>query len=316
MKKILITLIAITIALSIILMGCTPQNNEGEEIKIATLAGPTGMGMIKLFENEEDYDITVYTAPDQISAKIINGEIDVATIPSNLAAIIYNNTNGAIEILSVNTLGVLYIIGENSLTINSINDLEGKTLYASGQGATPDFVLSDILTKNDVNTTVQYRSEHSTLASEMISGAKNLAMLPEPFVTMALNGNPDLEIKIAINDEWRDIYGNDAALPMSATIVRKAYRQANEDKIQNLISDYKDSVEFVNDDPESASDAIAQHGVFANTAVTKAAIPRSQISFIEGANMKNMLEGYFEVLYEANPISVGGKKPDVGIYSS
>lgn len=313
MNKKLAFVFSLIIVLTIIFIGCTPAENDGP-IRIATLSGPSGMGIVNLFDDTDNYDVSVFTAPDQISAKVINGEIDIATIPSNLAAILYDRTNKGIEILSVNTLGVLYIIGAKTSEITSITDIDGMTLNASGQGATPDFVLAHIIDYNEVDVNVVYSAEHSALAAEMIAGTKTLAILPEPFVSLVLAGNSNLEIKIAIDDEWKNIYGDEASLPMTTTIARKSYLQANPERVAKFITDYKASVTFVNAEPASAAVKIAENGIFANQAVTIQAIPRCKISFIEGENMKSILQDYYQVLFAANPNSVGGSIPDDGIY--
>ncbi|MGI6213114.1 MAG: ABC transporter substrate-binding protein [Christensenellales bacterium] len=312
MKKFLVFVIAIVLCAGILAACNTPT--EDTPVSIATLSGPSGMGMAYMFDNQ-NFDISVFTAPDQISAKIIKGEIDIASVPANLAAVLYNKTDGGIKILSVNTLGMLYVIGTKDEAVENIADLEGKTLYATGRGATPEYVINEIIAKNEVETAVEYLAEHSALASDLIQGRKSLGVLPEPFVSMALQGNADLEIKIDLNEEWKALYGQDAAIPMTATIVRKAYLADNADKIAAFADAYRESVDKVNANPADAAELIATHEVFANKAVAVQAIPRCNIGYIDGENMQAVLEDYFTVLFDANPQAVGGSMPNGDIYA-
>ena len=281
-------------------------------LSVATLAGPTGMGMIELFDNPA-YDVSLLTTPDQISPKIISGEATVATIPSNLAAVLYNKMKGGIKIVSVNTMGVLYVV-ENGDTVNSIEDLAGKTLYATGQGATPEYVLNKILKENGLDdVTVQYMGAHADLANAVAAGDVKLALLPEPFVSAVLAQNPDVKVKLDINAEWQKIYGENAGMPMGVTVVSGAFAQ-DQASMNQLIADYTASVNYVVSDPESAAKDIVAQQIVGAEPVAKAAIPRCGLSFITGESCKAILADYFQVMFESNPESVGGAVPDDDIY--
>ncbi len=314
MKKKFLILAVVVAMLVAMLAGC--NGSGGEEVgtlRVATLSGPSGMGMTYLFDNE-DIAMSVFTAPDQISAKIIKGEIDIASVPANLAAVLFNKMNGGIKILSVNTYGMMYIVGPKSDNIESIADLEGRTLYATGRGATPEYVLNDIVDKAEVNIEIEYLAEHSTLASDLKDGKKTLGLLPEPFVTMAL-ANDNLERKIDLNVEWQAIYGKDSLIPMTATIVRADLFTDYPIKISDFTKAYKDSVERVNQDPASAAELIATHNIFPQKAVAEQAIPYCNICYIDGQEARSVLENYFEMLYYANPSAVGGAIPGNTIYA-
>lgn len=279
---------------------------------VATLAGPTGMGMIQLFDNEA-YDVGLFTSPDLISPKIINGDTDIAAIPSNLAAVLYNKTKGAIQVVAVNTTGVLYIL-ENGDTVNSIEDLAGKTIYATGQGSSPEYVLNKILEENGLDdVTVEYMGAHADLANAMAAGKVTLALLPEPFVSVVLAGNSDIAVKIDINDEWQKIFGEDAGIPMGVMVVSLAL---SEDKaaMEKLIADCSASVDYVVSDTKSAAQDIADQGIVASAEIAASAIPRCGISFITGEACKAMLDDYFKVMFESNPQSIGGALPDDDFY--
>lgn len=306
---------AVVIAMLItVLAGCNGGGqDENGALRVATLSGPSGMGMAYLFDNE-DIEMSVFTAPDQISAKMIKGEIDIASVPANLAAVLFNKMDVGIKILSVNTYGMMYIVGPKSEEINNIADLEGRTLYATGRGATPEYVLNDIVGKNEVDMNIEYLAEHSALASDLKDGKKTLGLLPEPFVTMAL-ANPNLERKIDLNAEWQAIYGEDSLIPMTATIVRADLFADYPIKISDFTKAYKQSVERVVQDPSAAAELIVEHGVFPQKAVAEQAIPYCNICYIDGQEARSVLENYFEMLYYANPSAVGGAIPTNTIYA-
>jgi NitT/TauT family transport system substrate-binding protein len=289
-----------------------PSFDEDNPLSVAALAGPTGMGMISLFGNPA-YDVSLYTAPDQITAKVISGEVQVAAVPSNVAAVLYNKLGGGIKIAAVTTMGVLYIL-ENGDTVNSVADLSGKTIYATGQGSTPEYVLQDILEANGVtDCTVQFMGAHADLANAMASGEVTLALLPEPYVSTVLSKNSDVSVKIDINAEWQKIYGADAGMPMGVTIVSDAFAQDAAGMAQ-FIADSNASVAYVTNDSEAAAADIVTQQIVGSEAIALAAIPRCGISFITGDAAKAILDDYFKVMFDSNPQSLGGAIPDDAIY--
>lgn len=310
MKKIILLVLAIMTAFAS--AACAAPAASSAPVAVATLSGPTGMGMISMFSNDA-YDISLLTNPDEISPKLINGEVSVAAIPSNLAAVIYNKTNGGIKTLAVNTMGVLYIL-ENGDTVNSLADLSGKTIYATGQGATPEYVLQKILDANGVkNVTVQFMGAHADLANAMAAGSVKLAMLPEPFVSAVLAKNSDVSVKIDVNNEWKNIFGEDAGIPMGVTVVTKDFAQ-NKDAVDKLIADLSASVDYVASDPEAAAADIAKAGIVASKEIAASSIPRCGISFITGEACKSKLDDYFSVMFDSNPKSLGGALPGDDFY--
>jgi NitT/TauT family transport system substrate-binding protein len=312
MKKILLILLAALIAASLLAACAGPSSVNGGRVSVATLSGPTGMGLIKLFGNDA-YDVALLSNPDEISPKIINGEVDAATIPSNLAAIIYNKTGGSIRTVAVNTMGVLYIL-ENGDTVNSITDLAGKTIYATGQGSSPEYVLGKILESNGLkNVDVQFMGSHADLANAMAAGDVKLALLPEPFVSTVLAKNSDVKVKIDINEEWKKIYGERKGIPMGVTVVSQKFAE-NKAAMDKLMADLKASAEYVALGTPSAAADIAQAGIVGSKEIAAAAIPRCGISFITGEDCKAMLEDYFNVMFESDPKSLGGALPDDDFY--
>lgn len=290
----------------------TAAYGEASPLAVSALAGPTGIGMIQLFDNPA-YDVSLLTAPDQITPKIISGETTVAAIPSNLAAVLYNKMQGGIKVVGVNTMGVLYIV-ENGDTVSGIADLAGKTIYATGQGATPEYVLNKILKENGLDdVTVEYMGAHADLANAVAAGEVTLALLPEPFVSSVLAQNPDVSVRIDLNVEWRAIFGEDAGMPMGVTVVSSAFAQ-DKASMDQLIADCAASVDYVRSDIDSAAKDVVAKQIVGAEPIAKAAIPRCGISFITGESCRAILDDYFKVMFESNPESVGGSLPDGAIY--
>lgn len=306
-----------------------PPYEERPLVRIATLKGPTGMGMVKLFAQNEAkasanrYEPLIVGAPEEIVAKISSGEIDIAAVPTNLAATLYNKTGGGVRILALNTLGVLYIL-EKGDTVKSIADLKGKTLYATGQGSTPEFILNYLLKQNGIDPAkdlnIVYKTEHSELAALALSGGANLVMLPEPFVTTLLSKDAGFKTVIDVTEEWtsttRKVGISDSVLSMGCVIVRKAFAEENKDAVNAFLDEYKASIQFVND-TASAEDAallIAKYEIMASSALAKAAIPNCNIVFIDGEAMKTQIANLYNVFFMADPKSIGGAMPGDDFY--
>ena len=298
----------------------TPQDNAGKAaVKLGTLKGPTGMGMAKLLadnssgEAKNSYSVTVAGAPDEITAAVISGDLDIAAVPTNLASVLYAKTEGEVQMLALNTLGVLYIL-ENGNTINSVEDLKGKTIYATGQGATPEYVLNYILTKNGIDpendVEIVYLAEHAELAAQMSSGDVSIAMLPVPNVTSVLMNNSDVRIALNLTDEWNKVAGDDSVLSMGCVIVNKKFAEENKDAVNAFLDEYKASVEYVNNNIEEAADNMETFGIIPKKQVAVKAIPDANITFVEGETMKTQILSFYQVLFDANPKSIGGAIPD------
>lgn len=291
-----------------------PTFGEDNPLPVAALAGPTGMGMIQLFGNPA-YEVGLYTSPDQVTGKVISGEVAVAAVPSNVAAVLYNKMGGGIKIAAVTTMGVLYIL-ENGNTVGSVADLSGKTIYATGQGSTPEYVLNKILEANGVtDANVVYMGAHADLANALAAGDPDvsIALLPEPFVSTVLAKNANVTVRIDINAEWQKIYGADAGMPMGVTLVSDALA-ADAAGMAKLIADSSASVQYVTGDTAAAAADIVAQQIVGSEAIALSAIPRCGISFITGAEAKAILDDYFAVMFESNPESLGGAIPDDAIY--
>lgn len=295
-----------------------PAPAERITINLGVLKGPTGMGAAQLMEDNEDdssynhYEFTVAASPDEITAKIINGELTAAAVPTNLASVLYNKTEGQIQIAAVNTLGTLYIL-ENGGTISSAADLSGKTIYSAGQGATPEYCLNYILEKNNItDAEVVFKSEHAEVVSALASGEADIALLPEPNVTAALSSVEGLRIALDITDEWRKAGGGE--LVMGCIIAQKDFINANPVAFDEFLNEYRDSIDYTNNSPAAAAELMEKFGIVPKSAVALKAIPTSNIAYMDGGEMKTAVSSYLEILMEADAKSVGGELPDDEFY--
>lgn len=314
MKKLIAMIMTLCLALS--LASCAVAEDA---ISVYALKGPTGIGLVKVMnDNDGSYNFTLAGAPDEVVAAVVSGNAQIAAVPTNLAATLYNKTNGGVQLVALNTLGVLHIVTSNP-DINTLEDLKGKTLYATGQGSTPEYVLNYILEAaglaNDV--TVEYKAEHAELATLAASGAVDVALLPEPHVTSVLNQNKDFRLAMDVTElfnQYSAEKGENAVLSMGCVIVSKAWAEQNADKLAAFMDAYAASVEFVNSDVEAASQMVEAQGIIPKAAVAKKAIPNCHIVFITGEEMKTQIAPFFQVLHNANPKSVGGNLPAEDFY--
>ena len=320
-------ILAIFLSLALILAlgaACGQAKNDvpttvGEIVDIAALNGPTGMGMVKLMDLTDKYSVTTYQAPTDITAKLISGEVDVAALPSNMAAVLYNKTQGEIVAISPIALGVLYILG-NDVELTSISDLEGKTIYASGQGGTPEYVLQKVLETAGLNpekdVTVKWLANHADVNQKLLSEEGTIAMVPEPFVSTALTaGNGAVTEIFDMNAEWQNATGQE--LPMGVLVARKDFVTERQADLEVLLADYEDSVTFVNGDADEAAAFIVEKGFIAREEIAKSAIERCKIVLYAGKNAnkgEDILKTFNETLYEMEPASVGGTLPDDELY--
>ncbi len=315
MKKIVsIVLSVLMLAAVFAAPACKKQEKaQDTDIRIAALKGPTGMGMVKLIGDEyPHYKVSIEASPDALAPRFISGDVDVAAVPINLASTLYNKLNGDVVVLGVATLGVLYILEDGS-EINSFADLGGKKLYATGQGATPEYILKYLLEKNNVEEyEIEYIAEHAALATMMAAGEAKIGMLPQPNVTSAMNQSDKLRIALDLTEEWNKV--SDTQLVQGVVIARKAFVEANKAAVETFIKDYEASTKFVNEKVDDAAKLIAEAEILPQEGLAKKAIPNCNIKFIGGADMKKAVSGMLGVLFEANPQSIGGKLPADDFY--
>lgn len=299
------------------------------EVNLAMLKGPTAIGAAKLIDDNEngttanDYQVTLASAPDEVVGKVVSGEIDIAAVPTNLAATLYNKTEGGVKMVALNTLGVLYLL-ENGDTIQSPEDLHGQTIYATGQGATPEYVLNYILngyglldSANGEPARVEWMAEHAELAAALAAGDVKLGLLPEPNVTAVLMKNSDVRVAMDMTKEWDKLNeesGATSQLTMGCVIVRNDFLEENQEAFDIFMEEYKASIDYATSNVSDTAALVEKEGIMASAAAAEKAIPSCNIVFIDGQEMKDAAEGFFQVLFEANPKSVGGKLPDESFY--
>lgn len=292
-----------------------------EPVRIAGLKGPTTMGLVNLLpmmeagETAIDYDLQLYGTADEIVPLLMKGELDMAAIPANLAATLYQKTEGQIQALAVNTLGVLYVV-EKGDTVQSIQDLKGRTVLSTGKGTTPEYVLRYILTQNgidpDKDLTIEYYSEATEVTAQMAVAEDAIAVLPQPYVTSAGMQDETLRVALDLTAEWEKV--SDTQLITGLTVVRKEYAEAHPDVIEAFLAEYAQSVEAANTDVEGTAALCEAQGVVAKAAIAQKALPQCKIVCLTGEELKTNAEGYLQVLYDADPASVGGALPGADFY--
>ena len=301
---------------------------EPVDVNVLALKGPTAMGMVEFMNAAEEgkaadsnYSFTIVSAIDEVAPKLIKGEADIAAIPANLSSVLYNNTQGGVKVLAINTLGVLYIL-QNGETVSTVEDLRGKTIYASGKGATPEYALNYILTQNGIDpasdVTIEWKSEHAECLAALTANKDAIAMLPQPFVTTAQAKVESIRVALDLTQEWDKLQANaevPSALITGVVVARAAFVEENPEAVKAFLDHYKASVEYVNANVEEASALVEKYDIVP-AAVAVKALPKCNIAFIEGSEMKAKLSGYLSVLFGQNPKSVGGALPDDAFYFS
>lgn len=295
--------------------------NKPEKIRVITLAGPTGMGMAKLIDDNKNeitkynYEFTVLSDPQQVAPEVIKGNYDIAAVPVNLASTLFNRTEGKLKVAGINTLGVLYML-ENGNTINQVSDLKGKTIYATGQGSNPEFVLRYILQKNNIDpdkdVNIIFLTDHAELAAKLKAGEVEIGMLPEPQVTVATMGNDKTRIALNLTEEWDKISGYD--LVQGCIIVNNEFAEKYPEALKGFLDEYQYSVDYVNNTVDYAANLIEAAGIVPKAAIAKKAIPNCNICLITGNEMKESVKQMLEVLHSFDTKSVGGKLPSDEFY--
>ena len=299
-----------------------PADKEKITINIAALKGPTAIGMIKIMEDAQvseaanNYNFTIAGAADEITAGIIKGEIDIAAIPCNLASVLYNNTEGKIRMAGINTLGVLYIV-ETGNSINSVEDLKGKTIYSTGLGTTPQYTLNYLLNAYGLDPekdlTVEYKSEATEVAAVLNEADNAIAMLPQPYVTTVMMNNEKLRIALDLAKEWEAVSSDNSSVVTGVVVVNKDFLENNKEAFDAFMTEYALSVKYVNENIDEAATLVEKFDIF-KAAPIKKAIPYCNIVLIQGEEMKQKAGGYLAALYTQNPKAVGGKLPDDSFY--
>ena len=305
-----------------IMVLCTGAGVRAEDsVNVLALKGPTAMGMVSLMDQadqgeitEETYDFQIVASPDEVSPAIAQGTADIAAVPANLASVLYQKTNGGVQVLTINTLGVLYLV-ENGDQVQSVSDLKGKTIYASGKGATPEYALNYILKENGLtpgkDVQIEWKSEHTECVAALTEHEDAAALLPQPFVTTAQSKNDSLRVALDLTEEWDKIQkdnGGNSSLVTGVTVVRTEFAREHPEIVEDFMERYQESVSYVNEHTEEAAKLIGDYDIVSEE-IAKKALPECNIVYIDGAEMKEKLSGYLEVLEQENPQAVGGALP-------
>ena len=299
---------------------------EAPAVKIMALKGPTAMGMVQLMDQADtgqisdyDYQFTIAASADEVTPQLVQGNADIAAIPANLASVLYNNTDGQVEVLAINTLGVLYIV-ESGDTVSSVADLKGKTIYASGKGSTPEYALNYILSENGIDpendVTIEWKSEHTECLSALLADEDAIAMLPQPFVTTAQTKSDSIRVALDLTEEWDKLQADSSqpsALITGVMVARTDFVEENPQAVSDFLDYYKTSVDFVNANTQEAAQLVGNYDIV-TAEVAEKALPACNITFIEGEEMKEKLSGYLSVLLEQNPQSIGEALPGDDFY--
>ena len=291
------------------------------DVSVAALRGPTAMGMVWLMNESEkgpvngnSYEFQLEGAADAIVPLLVKGDVDIAAIPGNLASVLYNNTKGGIEVVGINTLGVLYIV-ENGDSVNSVEDLRGRTIYSAGKGATPEYALQYILAANGLevgkDVFIEWKSEHAECVAALKADPEGVAMLPQPFATTAIMSEPSIRIALDLNDLWEEKVGS--VLITGVTVARRDWAEAEPEALSAFLESYGESVRYANEDIAGAAALIGSYGIVPEK-VAAAALPYCQVTLITGEEMKEALSGYLSILFGQNPKSVGGALPADDFY--
>ena len=303
------------------LAGCG-QREEPAAVRVGGLKGPTSMGLVFLREQAQsgqaaqEYEFTMAVAADELLPLMIKGELDIALIPANVASVLYNKTDGGVSVIDINTLGVLYLVsGDN--TIDSMESLRGRTVYLTGKGTTPDYVLQYLLRANGIDPsecTLEYRSEATEVAALLAEQPQAAGLLPQPFVTVACAQNEELDVVLDMNQQWNLAQGEGSSMVTGVTVVRNAFLQEHPGAVQSFLEEHAASVRAIQEDPDKGAQLVVAAEIITKEPIARKAIPQCNITYIDGEEMRQALSGYLQVLFEQDPASVGGKVPGEDFY--
>ncbi len=315
MKKLISVLLLLCMLTALFAL---PVAAEGEAIQVGALTGPTAMGMVKLLEDGKDtYEPTILGAADELVPLILQGKVDIASVPANLAATLYNKTEGGITALAVNVLGVLYIGEFNTENLHSLADLKGQTIYATGKGSTPEYFLRYVLSQNgidpDKDVTVEWKSEPSEVVALLNAEQKGIAMLPQPYVAAAASQlGEGFRVALSLSDEWANL-DNGTLCTTAVVMARSEFVEQNPEAVEAFLAEFEASVQWVNENVADAAQLCGDYGII-KAPVAQKAIPQCNIVCITGEAMKQALSGCLGVIFAENPKAVGGQLPGDEFY--
>ena len=316
MKK-LSVLLALLLVLSLS-VPAVASAAPAEPVRVFTLNGTTGFGLAGLIAENKDgsasqeYSFSVETDASNVTAALVNGDCDIAALPTNAAAALYNKTEGKVQVIALNTLGVLYVVTDGSVEVSSIKDLEGQTVYAPAQN--PSFLFQALCDANGVKVTVDNSfAQPAELNTAVTAGKVAIAVLPEPLLTVACSQNKDLKVVLDLTEEWDKVF-TPGSLVQGCAVVRTAFAAEHPEAVAAFLKDYEASVQLLTDDVKTAAQCIEDAGIFQKAAVAEKAIPRCNICFITGEEMETQLAAFYDILKDAAPQSIGGAVPGSDFY--
>ena len=300
----------------------TEATEEAVTVRLGAMTGPTGMGMVRLFETADEssdsgYTYSVKGAADELTPLLLQGELDIVSVPANLASVLYNKTQGKVTALAVNVLGVLYIGEYGGETVKTLEDLKGKTLYATGKGATPEYFLRYVLSENgldaDKDLDIQWKSEPSEVVATLNAQGQGIAMLPQPYVTAAgVQLGEGFHVALSISEEWEKL-GGGSLCTTACILARTEFVESHPQAVEAFLKDFEESVAWVNENPDQAGELCGSFSIV-KAPIAKKAIPQCNLVCITGQEMKTALSGCLEVLLGQNPAAVGGTLPGDDFY--
>lgn len=300
----------------------TETTEEAVTVRLGAMTGPTGMGMVRLFETadktpDSGYTYSIKGAADELTPLLLQGELDIVSVPANLASVLYNKTQGKVTALAVNVLGVLYIGEYGGETVKTLEDLRGKTLYATGKGSTPEYFLRYVLSENgldaDKDLDIQWKSEPSEVVATLNAQGQGIAMLPQPYVTAAgVQLGEGFHVALSISEEWEKL-GGGSLCTTACILARTEFVEAHPQAVEAFLKDFEESVAWVNENPDQAGELCGNFSIV-KAPIAKKAIPQCNLVCITGQEMKAALSGCLEVLSGQNPAAVGGALPGDDFY--
>lgn len=312
-KRFWALLLSACMILTIVGCGNSTADEEAVDINIGCMKGPTAIGMIKLLadadagETIHQYNYTIAGTADELSTALIKEELDIAAVPCNLASVLYNKTEGEIVTVAINTLGVLYLV-EIGETVQTVQDLKGKTIYSTGQGTTPEYTLRFLLTSAgldpDKDVDIQYKSEAPEVVAALKQNKEAIAMLPQPYTTVALNSDASMRSALDVTKEWEKLA--DSTVVTGVLVARKSFIEENDGAFAQFMEAYNASTLYANSNVEETAALLEQFDVF-KADIALQAIPYCNITFITGEDMKSKAGAYLQILFAQNPAAIGGK---------
>lgn len=305
-------------------------DHEAVTVRIGSLKGPTSMGLVYLMDQADkgeaanNYEFTMSAAADELLPSMISGDLDIILVPANVASVLYNKTEGGVSVIDINTLGVLYMVSGDD-TIQSMEDLKGRTVYLTGKGTTPDYVLQYLLKENglaETDVTLEYKSEATEVAAVLAEVPESIGVLPQPFVTAACAQNEKLSVVMDLTEQWdavQDIAGSiqdgiKSRLVTGVTVVRNGFLDEHKEAVDKFLEEHENSAAYANEHVEEAAELVAAAGIIEKAPVAVKAMPQCNITYIDGCDMREALSGYLAVLAGQDASSVGGGLPEEDFY--